>query len=63
MEQAISQEKRDLINFRKQMQAMIATSRDAYVKSDGRNPLHRSRTYSSEDIRRIVDSGDPVERA
>lgn len=42
---------------------MIATSKDAYVKSDNKNSRNRNKIYTKEEIERIVCGGNPVERA
>lgn len=42
---------------------MIATSSAAYQKLSGKAPKERCRHYSKEDIKRIVEEGDPIERA
>lgn len=42
---------------------MVATSDAAYVKSDSKSIRNKRNFYSSEEIRQIVDCGDPIERA
>ena len=42
---------------------MIATSSAAYQKLNSKSARERVRHYSKEDIRRIVQEGDPIERA
>lgn len=49
--------------FKKTISSMIATSKNAYVKSNNKNPRERNRIYSKEDIIQIVERGDAVERA
>jgi hypothetical protein len=49
--------------FKKAIESMIATSKAAYVRSDNKSPRERNRIYTKEDIHRIVERGDSVERA
>lgn len=49
--------------FKKAIKDMIATSKSAYVRSDAKTIRERCCRYSPEDIRRIVEHGDAVERA
>ena len=42
---------------------MIATSSDAYQRLSGKSSAQYQRTYSSEEIRQIVDYGNPTQRA
>lgn len=42
---------------------MIATSKDAYIKTNGKQSRVRHKLYTSEDIQRIVNFGDSVEQA
>ena len=42
---------------------MIATSKAAYVRSDAKSYRERNPMYSKEEIKRIVECGDPIERA
>lgn len=42
---------------------MIASSEAAYVKSDKKSIRNKNRAYSRKEIIRIVEEGDPVERA
>lgn len=49
--------------FKKAIDSMIATSKAAYVRSDNKSPRERNRIYTREDIQRIVERGDSVERA
>lgn len=49
--------------FKKAIESMIATSKAAYVRSDSKSPRERNRIYTKEDIHRIVERGDSVERA
>lgn len=49
--------------FKKSVQSMIATSQSAYTRSDEKSPRSRHRCYSKEDIIRIVERGNSVERA
>lgn len=49
--------------FKKAISAMIATSKSAYVRSDSKSPRERHRLYTKEEIHRIVERGDAIERA
>ena len=49
--------------FKKALKDMIATTKSAYVRSDSKSPRERTRRYQPDEIRRIVECGDPVERA
>lgn len=49
--------------FKKAINSMIATSKAAYVRSDSKTARDRNRVYTKEDIIRIVECGDAVERA
>lgn len=42
---------------------MVATSKDAYKKSDAKFVNKRNRLYTREEIDRIIASGDPIQRA
>ena len=42
---------------------MVATSKDAYKKSDAKFINKRNRVYTREEIDRIIVSGDPIQRA
>lgn len=50
-------------NFKRAFQNMIATTQAAYEKSDNKSFRKRRSSYTREQIERIVQSGDPVERA
>ena len=52
-----------LTNFKNAIQGMIAASRAAYVKTDSKFVKEYNKVYSKEDIRRIVEQGNPIERA
>lgn len=52
-----------ITTFKKAFKGMIATSESAYVKSNNKSPRERNRVYTKEDIQRIVERGDAVERA
>lgn len=52
-----------LRNFKKAFKDMIATSGSAYEKSDSKFSRQRYNSYSKEDINRIVEKGNPIERA
>jgi hypothetical protein len=60
-EQQLREQK--LIQFKRAFQGMIATSKDAYKKTDSKYTRTHNRLYSSDDIRRIVQEGNPIERA
>ena len=49
--------------FKKAISDMIATSKSAYVRSDSKSPRERHRLYTKEEIHRIVERGDAIERA
>lgn len=49
--------------FKKAIKDMIATTKAAYVKTDNKDPRIRHRLYSKEEIIRICERGDSVERA
>lgn len=49
--------------FKSAIKHMIATSKTAYEKTDKKEPRQRQRTYSKDEINRIVSQGDAVERA
>lgn len=53
----------DITKFKKAFQDMIATSQSAYDRSDAKQKKNRTRTYSKEEIKRIVECGDCIERA
>ena len=48
--------------FKKAISDMIATSKSAYVGSDSKSPRERHRPYTKEEIHRIVERGDAIER-
>lgn len=51
-------------SFKRALKGMIATSEAAYQKSGGKFVRgRRDRTYSKDDIQRIVSEGDPIQRA
>lgn len=52
-----------ITDFKKAFKDMIATSKDAYVKSDAKYQRDRTYSYDKEDIIRIVNEGNPIERA
>lgn len=54
---------RRITTFKTIMRDMIATSKDAYVRTNSKSSKTRHRCYSKEDIIRIVHSGDVVEKA
>lgn len=56
-------DKRDITVFKKAFKDMIASSNAAYVKSDAREVRHRNHRYSKDEIIRIVEHGDAVQRA
>jgi hypothetical protein len=50
--------------FKKAFKGMIATSEAAYQKTNSKFVrTRRDRVYSKDDIRRIVEEGNPIERA
>ena len=49
--------------FKKAISDMIATSKSAYIKSDSKSPRERHRLYTKDEIHRIVERGDAIERA
>jgi hypothetical protein len=49
--------------FKKAISDMIATSKSAYIKSDSKSPRERNRLYTKDEIHRIVERGDVIERA
>lgn len=51
------------LEFKKAIERMIATSKDAYKKTDNKFGRNSSKLYSREDIDRIVSTGNPIERA
>lgn len=52
-----------LTTFKKAIKDMIAVSKSAYSRTDNKNIRERIRLYSAEEIKRIVEMGDSVERA
>lgn len=52
-----------ITNFKKAFEGMVATTEDAFYKLDGKYKVKQSRFYSKDEIKSIVESGDPVERA
>lgn len=56
-------QKATIANFKKAFKNMIAASESAYVKSDNKFVKNRNRMYDKEEILRIVEEGDPIERA
>lgn len=56
-------DKRDITVFKKAFKDMIASSNAAYVKSDAREVRRRKHRYSKDEIIRIVECGDAVQRA
>lgn len=49
--------------FKKAISDMIATSKSAYIKSDSKSPRERHRLYTKDEIHRIIERGDAIERA
>ena len=49
--------------FKKMTDELLATSDAAYVKYDGKSPRTRFKSYSKEEIIKIVENGDSVARA
>lgn len=54
---------RSLEVFKKAFKDMVATSNAAYQRSDAKYIKNRHRSYTKEEIQRIVQEGDPIERA
>lgn len=52
-----------ITTFKKAFKDMIATSKAAYQKSDSKFYRERRNFYSKKEIERIVQEGDPIERA
>ena len=52
-----------LSQFKRAFAEMVATSQDAYKKTNSKYSSTRNKIYSREDIDRIVETGNPVERA
>lgn len=52
-----------LTTFKKALKDMIATSKDAYVRSNNKTSRQRTKRYTSEEIKRIVEHGDSVDKA
>lgn len=52
-----------LVQFKRMFSGMVATSRDAYKKTDAKFINKRNRVYTREEIDRIVSGGDPIQRA
>lgn len=52
-----------LTEFKNAFKGMIATSDDAYVKSDSKTTRNREREFSKDEIARIVERGNCIERA
>ena len=52
-----------LTTFKKAFKDMIATSKAAYQKSDSKFYRERRQHYTKREIERIVQEGDPIERA
>lgn len=49
--------------FKKSIELMIATKKDAYQKTEAKSIRPVRRNYSKEEIKRIVEFGDPIEQA
>lgn len=52
-----------ILTFKKAIKDMIATSKDAYVKTDAKQARTRQNIYTKEQIRNIVDYGTAIEQA
>lgn len=52
-----------ILTFKKAIKDMIATSKDAYVRSDAKQSRSRALVYTKEQIKNIVDYGTAVEQA
>lgn len=52
-----------VLSFKKALKDMIATSKDAYIKSDAKQARRRSCIYTKEQIKNIVDYGTAIEQA
>lgn len=52
-----------ITKFKKAFEGIVATTEDAFYRLDGKYKVKQSRFYSKDEIKSIVESGDPVERA
>lgn len=52
-----------VLSFKKAFKDMIATSKDAYVKSDAKQSRNRAMVYTKEQIKNIVEYGTAIEQA
>jgi hypothetical protein len=52
-----------IAKFKKAFEGIVATTEDAFYRLDGKYKVKQSRFYSKDEIKSIVESGDPVERA
>ena len=52
-----------MTEFKRAFKEMIATSQNAYKKTNDKYVRNRTCIYSREEIDRIVASGNPIERA
>ena len=59
--QALKQQRIDA--FKKNFKGMIAASDAAYQRISGKYSNKRERTFTKEEIKRIVEQGNPIERA
>ena len=62
-EQIAAFNKQKIENFKRAFAGMIATSKSAYVKSNNKTDRERTRTYTREEINRVVQQGNSIERA
>lgn len=52
-----------VLTFKKAIKDMIATSKDAYVKTDAKQARTRAKIYTKQQIKAIVDCGTAIEQA
>lgn len=52
-----------ITQFKQAFSGMVATTSDAFYRLDGKYKKQQSRVYSKDEIKTIVESGDPSERA
>lgn len=56
-------QQRDITKFKKAFKDMVATSQAAYDRNAGRTKKVRNRMYDRDEIQRIVEGGDSIEKA
>ena len=52
-----------ILTFKKAIKDMIATSKDAYIRSDSKQSRHRVFKYTKEQIKNVVEYGTAIEQA